>query len=67
MILSERKKRAAFIAKCLKQYPGHDEWDNESNVIDLIANALHYARLHDIAPSRVLRMALAHFETEVMP
>jgi hypothetical protein len=58
----DREKRAGV---ALRAYPGLEEEDISSSIVDLVADLLHLARSLDIDTDYLLRVAQAHFEAEV--
>lgn len=57
-------KRAFQANKAIKTMAGYDEWDARSNIVDMIANLFHLARLKNIDMEDAIRMAREHFEAE---
>ena len=58
----DREKRAGV---ALRAYPGFEEEDISSSIVDLVSDLLHLARSLDIEPDYVTHMAQGHFDTEV--
>ena len=58
----DREKRAGV---ALRAYPGLEEEDISSSIVDLVSDLLHLARSLDIEPDYVIRMAQMHFDAEV--
>jgi hypothetical protein len=58
----DREKRAGV---ALRAYPGHEEEDISSSIVDLVADLLHLARSLDLDTELIIRCAKMHFCAEV--
>lgn len=58
----DREKRAGV---ALRAYPGMEEEDISSSIVDLVTDLLHLARSLDIEPDYVTHMAQEHYQAEV--
>jgi len=58
----DREKRAG---EALRAYPGFEEEDISSSIVDLVSDLLHLARSLDIEPDYIIHMATMHYDAEV--
>ena len=56
-----RKVEKAYLAS-----GGGDKEDDESTVVDIIADLLHFARHYTLEVNTIIRRAIAHYEAELL-
>lgn len=64
---SKNCERAQSAGKALKTMTGSDEWDDRSNVVDMVTNLYHYCNLKGFSMENAVDIAREHFKAETAP